>query len=107
MKKIKKVPCLNIYVILEILSFFDLKYNGFNFALYYQLDKTDKSQYSRIILKDVTDLYFKWGHVYKKIFFAWKTSSVVINRTQSWKGYSKKDKKIIKFLKKNCNVVNL
>lgn len=80
----------NIYLILEILSFFELKIvihenNKDKFSLRYFSNKEiyDSSHYKNghTIKINFDDIFGKWGNVITRSYFLWKTSYVVITNT--------------------------
>jgi hypothetical protein len=99
--KKKKLKDLNIYIIIEILSFIELRIYRSHSCLSYtnSLEKT-------IHIK-LFDLYFKYGNIYSKCFFIWKTCYLTISRnfyfidTNLIKKIVDDYKKYI-FLLKNC-----
>lgn len=76
---------LSIYSILEIFSFIELSFNYGNLCLLYYNKKPRDIRYfveipNNVPLKDIFDLYVKFGYNFKKVFFAWKTCTFKISR---------------------------
>jgi hypothetical protein len=85
--KMSSIKRLNIYIILEILKFLYLeikienKKKSFNLIFFESVTHNNSKYIAYKPFKlNFFDIFGKWGHYFKKIFFLWKTFEIDIYR---------------------------
>lgn len=94
----KTLKDLNIYLVMNILSYFELYVNNDLYNPFTLLHGNGKRSFT---LK-MNDLYGKFGYKFKKNFFIWKTCRMKVNRNlRITDSYINKDKLVLITIIKN------